>query len=269
MMAIEQGNYEVFRFLLEVQYMYDSTATVMQKTLPRVIAQRDDKRDTCLLKAVKSKQLEMVYSLLHLGDDIITYEVLCETDSQDRNILHYATINQQRELIEVLVRLDADKRRLRLQSDSKKKTPQQYDQSGSYTESFQTVWDYAKEGNLRKLRSCIEAQRFQPDDQTKWLKNTPLHIAVKNQQLEIVKCLVYDYGSDPSVENNQGKTPMALAQSIKDEATRNTIVGLLKKLHATTKVEKNLEAKREREKIRKKNVEEIERLRQELKSKIA
>jgi len=268
LLAVHLGNYEVFRFLLELHYVHDQTLAA-QKTLPVVVGQRDHKRETCLVKAARSKQLEMVYSLLHLGNDVITYQVLCDTDSQQRNILHYAAINQQRDLIEILVRLDADKNQLRLQCDTKKKTPQQYDQSGSYAESFQTVWDYAKEGNLRKLRLCIETGKFTPSDQTPWLKNTPLHLAVRNQQLDVIKCLVFDYEADPQLENSAGKSALALAQAIKDEATRNTIVGLLNKIHTTTKIEKNLDAKREREAIRCRNREEIERMRQELKDKIA
>lgn len=45
-----------------------------------------------------------------------------------RNVLHWAVINKERALIEVLVsRMDADRRELRQMEDSKKKKPQEYD----------------------------------------------------------------------------------------------------------------------------------------------
>lgn len=95
--------------------------------------------------------------------------------------------------------------------DAKKKTPQQYDQANSMAECFNTVWDYAKEGNLRKLRFVLDSAKFKVDDQTNWLKNTPLHIAVRNQQLEVIKMLIYDYSADIALLNTAGKTPVTMA----------------------------------------------------------
>lgn len=124
LVAVDQGNFEIFRLLLELYYYHDQVCkTQTQKVLPKIINMKDDRGDTCLLKAVKAKNLEMVYSLLHLGNEVVTYEVLFETDSQGRNLLHYATINQQKELIQILVKLDADKMQMRLVGDNKKKTP--------------------------------------------------------------------------------------------------------------------------------------------------
>jgi hypothetical protein len=73
-------------------------------------------------------------------------------------------INKQRDLVEVLVaRMDADRRELRAQEDSKGKKPGEYDQSSQFTELLSTVWDHAKEGNVRKLKMSIDSGRFKPN----------------------------------------------------------------------------------------------------------
>jgi hypothetical protein len=64
--------------------------------------------------AVRINNIEMVYSLLHLvEEDVISYDVLKEIDTLKRNALHYAVINQNKELITRLVLYDADKQELR------------------------------------------------------------------------------------------------------------------------------------------------------------
>ena len=50
--------------------------------------------------------------------------------------------------------------------DCKGKRPADYDQSGQFKENLMTVWDYAKEGNVRKLKQSIESGRFEPDQPT-------------------------------------------------------------------------------------------------------
>lgn len=121
--AVDQGNYEVFRFLLEIYHSNDSSST-SNKVLPRIISLKCDKGESALLKAIRTRQQEVVYSLLHLGPEIFTYSVLKDSDSQGRNVLHYAVINQDKELIRRLVLLDADKSEMRNHEDSKRKTPQ-------------------------------------------------------------------------------------------------------------------------------------------------
>ena len=118
-------------------------------------------------------------------------------------------------------------------------------------EMFMTGWDYAKEGNVRKVKLMVDSGKVKVNEQTMYLKNTMLHVAVKSKQLEVIKSLIYDYNADVTLENASGKTPITLAMSdVKDEATRSTIMGLLNRVHTSTKVEKNLQLKREREERR-------------------
>lgn len=147
----------------------------------------------------------MAYSMFHLvtaGN--VPYDVTLISDSvYKRNILHYAVINKERDLIDLIVsKVDSDRKELRNAEDTKGKKPADYDQSSQFAEYFNTVWDYAKEGNIRKLKLSLDSGRFEVDEQTMLLKNTPLHVAVRFQQLETIKTLIYDYQADPTLVNS-------------------------------------------------------------------
>lgn len=147
----------------------------------------------------------MAYSMFHLvtaGN--VPYDVTLISDSvYKRNILHYAVINKERDLIDLIVsKVDSDRKELRNAEDTKGKKPADYDQSSQFAEYFNTVWDYAKEGNIRKLKLSLDSGRFEVDEQTMLLKNTPLHVAVRFQQLETIKTLIYDYQANPTLVNS-------------------------------------------------------------------
>ena len=134
----------------------------------------------------------------------VPYDVTLISDSvYKRNILHYAVINKERDLIDLIVsKVDSDRKELRNAEDTKGKKPADYDQSSQFAEYFNTVWDYAKEGNIRKLKLSLDSGRFEVDEQTMLLKNTPLYVAVRFQQLETIKTLIYDYQADPTLVNS-------------------------------------------------------------------
>lgn len=65
-----------------------------------------------------------------------------------------------------------------------------------------------------------DAVRFPVDFPTPWMKNTPLHIAVKNKEIKIIKALVWDLNANPEAKNGNDKTPIDYCkQFIKDEET--------------------------------------------------
>ena len=77
-----------------------------------------------------------------------------------------------------------------------------------------TIWDYARDGNIRKLKQCIDSGRFSADHQTTLLKLTPLHFAVRALQMTSVKTLIYDYQADVNLPNANGKSPLDLARTV-------------------------------------------------------
>ena len=117
MLAVEEGNFPVFRCLLEITYYYDQMqGDPDRKLLPELMKAKCQKsKETCLIKATKMNQIEMVYSIVHLIiKEAIPFSVALLGDMQKRNVLHWAVINRQRDLIEVLItKLDADRSQLR------------------------------------------------------------------------------------------------------------------------------------------------------------
>ena len=105
--------------------------------------------------------------------------------------------------------------------------------------------------------------------QTAWLGNTPLHIAVKNKQLKAIKVLIWELKADNKIENKAGFSARDYCNKfIKDEATRATAMGLLTKMHQSTQVVKNIEAKREKARAKEREYQETQRLRASLKKAI-
>ena len=151
--------------------------------------------------------------------------------------------------------------------DCKGKRPDQYDQSGQFKESLTTIWDYARDGNVRKLKESIDTGRFAADQATLYQQMTPMHIAVKNLQLEVIKCLLYDYNIDPrAYPNSSGKTPLDLSSTLQPpsknkssaETIRAHVSGLLNKLHTCTKLPNvNMEVRKERQLERKRQISEL------------
>ncbi|TNV86076.1 hypothetical protein FGO68_gene9698 [Halteria grandinella] len=283
--SVEQGVFPIFRLMLELYYHYDTVVVegdAQKGLLDKVIQgyKCQEKKENAFLKAVRLNHKEMIYSLLDyiVNNPSLPQEVWTSQDGvTQRNALHWAVINKERNLIDQLVvKLDADKGLLRGMEDSKKKRPAEYGEQ--YTELMSTVWDYARDGNVRKLRQCIELGRFEADQQTQWMKNTPLHIAVKGIKLEIIKVLVHDYSLNPNITfNSLQKTPLHLAGQLTPpkgstatpEAIQSHVKGLLLKLHSSTKLPTDTLAKQERQKLKQLKLNELKRLKKELNDKIA
>jgi ankyrin repeat protein len=121
MLAVDEGDFLVFRCLLEITYYHDQQVTdPLRRLLPGLMkAKCQSKKETCLLKASRLNQLEMVYSIVHLIiKEAVPFDVALYPDLSNKNVLHWAVINKQRDLVDVLVgKLDADKQGLRLQAD--------------------------------------------------------------------------------------------------------------------------------------------------------
>jgi len=144
-----------------------------------------------------------------------------------------------------------------------------------FKDVFLTVWDAAKSGLADRLKQLIGASpteaavtgaaKHSVDAATPWLRNTPLHLAVKGKQVKAVKVLVWDLQANTKAENAQNSTPIDFCKKfIKDEETQTTMMGLLLKMHQNTKVMKNLEAKREKAEAQRREHEEVEVLRTSL-----
>lgn len=109
-----------------------------------------------------------------------------------------------------------------------------------------------------------------PKDQpTFWQRNTPLMLAVKNQQLETIKELITVYKADTEAKNSSNKTAIDIAsRAIKDPNVLETVLKLLEKKTQSTKVAYNKERIEEKKKMQADKENHIKALRDALKSKL-
>mmetsp|Transcript_21310 Transcript_21310/g.32988 ORF Transcript_21310/g.32988 Transcript_21310/m.32988 type:complete len:207 (+) Transcript_21310:710-1330(+) len=193
-----------------------------------------------LIKAIRKENFAIAETILDLDIHrfLNYFDVLCLTDKVGRNALHLAVIKSQNKLVQRLVFLDADSKKMRGAKDSKGKTPEQYDFSSQFKDVLVTLWDIVKTGNVERLKQIMmkggktapPPGKYFPDTLTPWLKNSPLHAAVKAKQLEVVRFLVFDLDASVELPNKKDFTPMAYCNKyIKDEATYLTMKGLLEK----------------------------------------
>jgi ankyrin repeat protein len=75
------------------------------------------------------------------------------------------------------------------------------------------IWRACRDGELDLVRVIIrEGQDV--NEQTQYLKNTPLHIAAFNGHYLIVKYLL-EQGANPIITNREGLTPLNFAEKSK------------------------------------------------------
>lgn len=112
--SVEMKNLEMFKFLFELMSHLQTTQGKCQ-ILTDQIDLSDIKQETALLKAVKTDQLKISnYILDNISpDNLLGYESLLVVDISMRNVLHYAVINKQKDLVEKLIKLDSDSSSLR------------------------------------------------------------------------------------------------------------------------------------------------------------
>ena len=77
--------------------------------------------EPALIKAVKKGEKDVAMTMV--SSRYMSYELLCTTDGNDRNVLHHAVDAQIPDLVRRLIFVDSDQGRLRAQKDNKNKLP--------------------------------------------------------------------------------------------------------------------------------------------------
>ena len=169
----------------------------------------DKKGDNCLVKAGRANELEMAKYIINMGVNLYS------TNTEKKNILHYAIINNNREMIEYLVTYDGDKNTLKTSKDCKGKIPANYDPTKKYKNSLTTIWDLCKNSNnLPELVEILNEGRINPNLQTRIGKETPLHLALFAECNQVVQILL-SFGADPDITNKKGVTGREIIMDIK------------------------------------------------------
>jgi ankyrin repeat protein len=164
------------------------------------------KQFTPFLLAVKHNRLDTLKVLVRWNCDIYF------RNGKLQNALHLAASRGFAEVVDFLVRLDADKNLLRTQLDIQKRKPKDLDVFNKLEKNFLHCWDFCRLGDCERLKDCIAGGKAEVNDQTIVKKASLLHVAVENKQVQVIKVLL-ELGANIGVRNCLGKTPLESAFS--------------------------------------------------------
>lgn len=188
--------------------------------LSKLIESACRKKNTPFLLAVKHNKLDAVELLVQNDCNIYA------RNGKLQNALHIASSSGYIKIIEYLITLDADKNLLRSQLDIQQRRPKDLDVSNKLEKYFYHVWDYAKLGDLIRLERVLASNKFSVDQATRLKQATPLHVAVENKQLHIIRALIA-LGANPELKNSIDKTPLDLAVEMNNPEYQAQVARLL------------------------------------------
>lgn len=130
-------------------------------------------------------------------------KLYCE-DFRQWNILHYASFNGHKETVRFINKYDVDQCHLFNCLNSQNKLPIEIVKTPEVKPYFSNIWQSSKEGNLDMIRQVLN-EGEDINEQTTFLKNSALHLAVFNNHFLAVRLLV-DMGIDVNLKNVDGLT---------------------------------------------------------------
>mmetsp|Transcript_8290 Transcript_8290/g.16342 ORF Transcript_8290/g.16342 Transcript_8290/m.16342 type:complete len:957 (+) Transcript_8290:6396-9266(+) len=213
--------YERREKLLASHALPEAYANLELKSMKQIIEMTCHGKYSPLLLAIKTCRVEAAKYLTSQGGNMYV------RNERLQNALHLSSLHGCQELIEYYVRLDSDRNILRSEKDIKQRKPKDFDITGKFADSFYHIWDFAREGNEIRLRDLITKGRYKVNEATPKMKMTPLHIAVENKQLMIIKILM-ELGADPQMRNEEGLSSIDLALNYRDSSVETVVLKLMR-----------------------------------------
>lgn len=130
------------------------------------------------------------------------------------------------EMIEYLMYLDSDQHSLRGQRNIFDKLPIDLDTEKILAEYTTTIWDRAKY-DVKMIRECLSLNVWGINEQTFEFKNTPLHIAVYNQNIPVIKYFLRK-GADVTLKNYKGETPIDSASNKRSRGYNQEVIEIFR-----------------------------------------
>lgn len=159
--------------------------------------------------ASKQGNLSCINLLLAYGSEIYS------TDTRSWNILHYASFYGHPESIKYICKYDSDKGILENSSNSRNKSPIEIIKNPLMKPYFKNLWSLAKDAELDVIRELYN-KGDDVNEESTFYKNTPLHLAVFNNNYLTVKLLL-KLGADMNVRNKDGLTSFDYAEVMNDK----------------------------------------------------
>ena len=199
--CVEYGTPEMFRFLFTIFIEHYSKTEEGIAESKRLIDIEDKNGHSPLIKCILKDQSEMVNEIL----------------------LHKHIIKEQ-DLFQIADYLEGSKS-TKLGSAKQSKRCANVDQKKQIGVFVNRIWDYLKNKDVEPLKAYIE-QRADTilesqseidraeivsqivNEQKRGSLFTPLHFAIKYKNLSVIRCLIYDYNADTSIENKDGHDPI-------------------------------------------------------------
>jgi len=149
--------------------------------------------------AAKYGNIECMAILLSFGANLYA------EDFRKWNILHYAAFYGHAKAVRYISKYDADYNILQTVRNSQNKLAIEIVRDYSIKPYFISLWHASKEGDLDMARGLLNDGENINEEST-FMKNTPLHIAVFNNHYLLVRLLV-ELGANPEIRNKDGITP--------------------------------------------------------------
>jgi ankyrin repeat protein len=151
---------------------------------------------TPLHLAAKNGSVESLALLLVYGSDLYA------KDFRGWNILHYGAFQGHAKIVKYISRYDADYNILKTSRNSQNKLAIEIVRDYNLKHYFHNIWEGAKEGKLDLVRQLINEGENINENST-FLRNTPLHLAVLNNHYLMVRLLL-DNGAYGDIKNQDG-----------------------------------------------------------------
>ena len=110
--AVDEAVPEIVQFLRDMIIYSDTLSKSNAKQASNILNLKDIKGETPIIKAARMNKMDIVKILFTFSDyqkdgfDVMKW--LTSADSSDKNLLHYAVINNDRTFIQQLIHFDSD-----------------------------------------------------------------------------------------------------------------------------------------------------------------
>lgn len=108
------------------------------------------------------------------------------------NVLHYAVLNENSNMIQQIVYADAESDKLLKEKNFRDETPLMQDDKGKYDNIFHHIWEAVSISNsqmLERIDWLIKSENYDINQKTLVGLNTPLHFAVIHENLKAIETL--------------------------------------------------------------------------------
>jgi ankyrin repeat protein len=187
-----------------VKYLTDKILSQKGGMNTKFLNAKDDHGCTPSHLAAKEGNKECLEILLTKGADLYAVD-LCGW-----NILHYASFHARKDTIRFICKYDADYDKLQNTKNTQNKLPIEILSNYNLKQYFMSLWHAAREGDLDMTKRLIVNENQNPNEQTYFEKNTPLHLAVLNNHYLEVRLLL-EYKANKTIKNKYGILPYEYA----------------------------------------------------------